>query len=220
MSSSPSPAPESAKPVRRKQEDRTADTRRRILEATIGCLYRMGYSAVTIAIVAKEAGVSRGIISYHFASKADLMVAVRDAVHLEEAQLIEETRKRIGTEAYLSELPRHVLSGMLRESGIAVDEILLAARADPDLSAKLRTTETNIEHRVLSGLKSYYAELGVEPPANLAVIMRVFVAAFRGLAITELVQGEDAQTEASVAYLMDLFGQLNIGRVDRTPTPP
>ncbi|QNQ11157.1 TetR/AcrR family transcriptional regulator [Sphingomonas alpina] len=80
----PAPAPGRVKPVRRKQEDRTADTRRRILEATIGCLYRMGYSAVTIAVVAKEAGVSRGIISYHFASKADLMVAVRDAVHLEE----------------------------------------------------------------------------------------------------------------------------------------
>lgn len=211
MSSSP-PAPERVKPVRRKQEDRTADTRRRILEATIGCLYRMGYSAVTIAIVAKEAGVSRGIISYHFASKADLMVAVRDAVHLEETRLIEETRKRIGTEAYLNELPRHVLSGMLREPGIAVDEILLAARADPDLSTKLRTAESDIEHRVLSGLKGYYAELGIEPPPNLAIIMRVFVAAFRGLAITELVQGEEAETEASVAYLMELFGQLNIGR--------
>ncbi len=66
-------------------------------------------------------------------------MAVRDAVHLEETRLIEETRKRIGTEAYLNELPRHVLSGMLREPGIAVDEILLAARADPDLSTKLRT---------------------------------------------------------------------------------
>ncbi len=52
---------------------------------------------------------------------------------------------------------------------------------------------------------------GSSPP-NLAIIMRVFVAAFRGLAITELVQGEEAETEASVAYLMELFGQLNIGR--------
>ncbi|CUS46533.1 MAG: TetR/AcrR family transcriptional regulator [Pseudomonadota bacterium] len=216
MPSSSSAAIESVKPVRRKQEDRTADTRRRILEATIECLYRMGYSAVTIAVVAKEAGVSRGIISYHFASKTDLMVAVRDAVHLEERRLIEETRERIGTEAYLNELPRHVLSGMLREPGIAVDEILLAARADPDLSEKLRTAESNIEHRVLNGLKGYYAELGLEPPANLAVIMRVFVAAFRGLAITQLVQGEDAETEASVAYLMELFAHVNTGR-DRTP---
>ncbi|MGH6612664.1 TetR/AcrR family transcriptional regulator [Sphingomonas sp.] len=209
MPSSSSAAP---KPVRRKQEDRTADTRRRILDATISCLYRMGYSAVTIAVVAKEAGVSRGIISYHFASKTDLMVAVRDAVHLEERRLIEETRQRIGTEAYLKELPRHVLSGMLREPGIAVDEILLAARADPDLSTKLRTAESNIEHRVLSGLRGYYAELGIEPPANLAVAMRVFVAAFRGLAITQLVQGEDAETEASVAYLMELFGHVNAER--------
>lgn len=173
-----------------------------MIDATIQCLYRTGYSAVTLAMVAKEAGVSRGIISYHFDGKADLMVAVRDFVYLDERRLIEEIRGRIGTEAYLRELPRHVIAGMRREPAIAVDEILLAARADDELAAKLRANEKEIDARAVKELTSYYVELGLEPPADLAIRMRVAVAAFRGLAIAELVQGDDAQIEACVDYLM------------------
>ncbi|MCP3732243.1 TetR/AcrR family transcriptional regulator [Sphingomonas sp. MG17] len=201
------------KPQRRKQADRRADTRRRIIDATIRCLYRLGYSSTTFALVAEAADVSRGIISYHFLTKADLMVAVRDAVYLEERRQVDEVRAKLGTEKYLQELPRIVMAGMRREPAIAVNEILLAARADPELSAKLRQEEQEIERHTLASQRDNYAELGVAPPANLAVMSRVAVATFRGLAIAELVQGEDAEIDACVEYVIQLFEKA------RAPAP-
>lgn len=198
-----------SKPVdkqpRRRQQERTLETRRRVLDATIKCLYKLGYSAVTFALVAEEAGVSRGIISYHFKTKVDLMVAVRKAVQYEEHQYNHEIRDRIGAKQYINELPRHVLNGMRREPAVAVNEILLAARADPELSIKLRVEERKIEESALQVLRSLYDDAGIVPPENLPIRMRVAVAAFRGLSILELVQGDDAEIEECIEDLMALL---------------
>ncbi|WP_167542877.1 TetR/AcrR family transcriptional regulator [Novosphingobium capsulatum] len=190
---------------RRSQEERTIDSRRRIIDATIRCLYQAGYSGTSTAMIAKEAGVSRGNIFYHFATYADLMIAVRDAVYLEERQLIEDIKQRVGTRAYLEEAPRYVLAGMRREPAIAVDEIMLAARSDPELSAKLREKEKTIDERAVADFAVLYEELGIKPPYNLPILVRVSIAAFRGLAISELVQGPDAQIEECIDYLIHLL---------------
>ncbi|MBC2667898.1 TetR/AcrR family transcriptional regulator [Novosphingobium piscinae] len=201
--------------LRRRQEDRSADSRKRIIDATIRCLYRFGYSGTSTALIAKEAGVSRGNIFYHFATYADLMIAVRDAVYHEERQLIEDIKQRLGTRAYLAEAPRYVLAGMRREPAIAVDEILLAARSDQELSAKLRETEKTIDQRAIADFADLYTELGLKPPYNLPILVRVSIAAFRGLAIAELVQGQDAQIEECIDYLIYL---LQIGEKIEPPT--
>ena len=50
-------------------DGRARDSRERILDATGRVLVRDGGDAVTIAAVAREAGVSKGGLFYHFASK-------------------------------------------------------------------------------------------------------------------------------------------------------
>ncbi|MBM3521016.1 MAG: TetR family transcriptional regulator [Alphaproteobacteria bacterium] len=50
------------------------DVRRvQLIEATITVLARRGYSALTIADVARQAGLSLGIVNFHFASKERLL---------------------------------------------------------------------------------------------------------------------------------------------------
>ena len=51
------------------------ETRRLIVEAATRLIARRG-SAVPVADIAREAGVSKGGLLYHFASKEDLLVAV------------------------------------------------------------------------------------------------------------------------------------------------
>jgi len=194
-----------ARPLRRRQEDRSSETRTRIIDATIGCLYRSGYGATTIAAIAKHAEVSTGVIMYHFESKADLMVAVRAWVQADEQRLLEEGRERIGERNFLQELSRHVLAGMRRKEGIAVNEILLGARSDPVLIEKLRDMELQIERRSLERLRASYRENGLEVPDDLLTSMRVAVAAYRGLAIAELILGDEQDIEASANFLVKLF---------------
>ena len=50
--------------------------RNQLIQATIAVLARKGYSAVTLADVAKTAGLSSGIVNFHFTSKDGLLEAV------------------------------------------------------------------------------------------------------------------------------------------------
>ncbi len=49
--------------------------RQQLIEATIDSLARRGYSDTTLADVADGAGLSRGIVNFHFESKDNLLVA-------------------------------------------------------------------------------------------------------------------------------------------------
>ena len=57
-------------PVRREQ----------IVRATVRCLAREGYTRLTMKKLAREAGVSQGILHYYFADKRSILVATLEAV--------------------------------------------------------------------------------------------------------------------------------------------
>jgi AcrR family transcriptional regulator len=60
---------------RRTQEERSEETRGRLLDATIASLIDLGYARTTTTEVAKRAGLSRGAQLHHFPTKAELVVA-------------------------------------------------------------------------------------------------------------------------------------------------
>jgi len=53
-----------------------ADTRERILDATLACIARVGYRKTTLDDVAREAGCARATLYRHFPGKQPLMSAV------------------------------------------------------------------------------------------------------------------------------------------------
>jgi len=62
--------------VEKKGRKASKETRRQqLIEATIDSLARRGYSETTMADVADGAGLSRGIVNFHFESKEKLLVA-------------------------------------------------------------------------------------------------------------------------------------------------
>src|SRR5438270_12370952 len=60
---------------RRTQAERRAETRGRLLDATLECLADLGYGATTTTEVVRRAGLSRGAQVHHFPTKAELVVA-------------------------------------------------------------------------------------------------------------------------------------------------
>jgi AcrR family transcriptional regulator len=60
---------------RRTQEQRSAQMRARLLDATIECLVKYGYAGTTTPRVAEMAGVTRGAQVHHFGSKNELVLA-------------------------------------------------------------------------------------------------------------------------------------------------
>ncbi len=62
-------------PPRRTQDQRRAETRRRLLDATIECVSELGYSGATTRRIAERAEVSVGAVTHHFQYRVDLVAA-------------------------------------------------------------------------------------------------------------------------------------------------
>src|SRR5882757_3936049 len=65
-------SPNSRKP-RLTQDEKTAETRRRLLDSAILCLIDRGYANTTTSEIAERAGLSRGAQLYHFPRKEELL---------------------------------------------------------------------------------------------------------------------------------------------------
>lgn len=83
------PPRKAARPVRRQQ----------LIESTIAVLARKGYAGLTVADVAKEAGLSAGIVIFHFNSKDELLAAVLGALAAEYRAHWEASMKAAGPAA-------------------------------------------------------------------------------------------------------------------------
>lgn len=65
----PKPPPQLRKPRTRGRDER----RIQIIEATIACIAERGYSRTTLTEVARRAGLSHGLVLFHFTSKERLL---------------------------------------------------------------------------------------------------------------------------------------------------
>ena len=124
-----------SKPPRRRQEDRSAATRARILEACTQSLYEEGYGASSMVRVCERAQVSRGAMLNQFPTKADLMRMVMDNLY---AQQVAFVNARLAVIDDPVERFRHLLDATWEASnrpiGYAFLEILVGSRSDPALS--------------------------------------------------------------------------------------
>lgn len=78
----PKPKPES----KLKKRDLT---RKKVIDATINCIYRDGFNASHTNNIAAEAGVTWGVLQYHFGDKDGLLQAVIDSIFEDFRQSLE-----------------------------------------------------------------------------------------------------------------------------------
>lgn len=176
--------------ARRTQEERSAETRARLLDATLECLIDVGYARTTTTMIADRAGVSRGAQVHHFPTKAALVL---EAVAHLAARQADELRRRA------AQLPAggDRLSGLLdlvweRFSGplfYAALELWVAARTDAELHDSLYEFERNLGRGM--------AALWQEVAGNLArserfgEILELTLHLARGMALQKILRHDD-----------------------------
>ncbi len=193
---------------RRPQAERSAETRARLIEATIACLHRGGYGLTTVGMVAEEAGVSRGALTHQFPSKIDLMLAVVRHVFEQEAAAYAKALDAKPAAEALSYLPEIMWEVLSRPPAIAVTEIMLATRSDPALSDELRLMQAEIDRVARERITRRIAAAGLTDRPDGAAIHRLFVAAVRGLAIEAVSTRDRERAGESVAVLSEVLGLL------------
>ena len=201
---STSPAPVRSARVPRRQAERTASTRARLLGATIAALSEAGYARTTTTEVCRRAGVSQGALFKHFPSKTALVC--RAAEHLF-AALIADFRSAFAAVAGESDrvgAAVRALWSVFREPRLqAAFELYLAARTDAELAAALRP----VYDRHTENLRREAGALFPGPAAanaDFAAIVDLVVSAMQGVAMG----GEALRDDARDARLLEYVTRL------------
>jgi AcrR family transcriptional regulator len=159
---------------RRTQEERSAETRKRLLDAAIECLIELGYAATTTAVVAERAGVSRGAQLHHYPTKAELLAAAVDHLsHRLGHQLAVEADKLPEGGSRLSAVANTLLRGIRDPLFLAWVELRVAARTDPELRAALAPVEKRLRDSIDQMLRRLFGPAAHSKTYNEVVALSI-----------------------------------------------
>jgi AcrR family transcriptional regulator len=206
------------KRVRRTQEERSAETRGRLLDATIACLTDLGYAATTTTVIAERAGLSRGAQLHHFPTKAELVAAA-----------VEHLTRRIGEELF-EEAAKLPADG--DRVSAAVDllwsrfstplfpawlELLVASRTDAELRAHLN----EVESRLAAALRHQTVEVfgeraGRAPGFQLALDLTLNL--MYGMALEQsLARADGRHRKRRDAAMLDAWKRMVVQVLEEPP---
>ncbi|MEE4011108.1 transcriptional regulator BetI [Roseibium sp. FZY0029] len=136
-----------------------AERRRSLIDATVDAIHERGYSDVTMAQIAKRAGVSGGLVHHYFGSKDQLLAATMRHLLTELGRAIRESLEK-------AETPRERISAIIA-GNFAVDQFQPAVIAAwLAFYVQSRTTDSN--SRLLN---IYAARLASNLTHNLRAFM-------------------------------------------------
>jgi AcrR family transcriptional regulator len=189
-----------ASPKRRKtQAERSAETRAKLLAAAIECLHTQGYAASTTLLIAEKADISRGAMLHQFPTRVELMLYVVRSVFDQEIALYAEEMKALeGRNRKNFDVPLMAWNVLSRPEGVAVLEIMLGARSDPELADRLSELQSGIEKDsfVFGGqFEKLFGELA--SPVGIRLIHW----AVRGLSIANLLTTNPKEVRDSLNLL-------------------
>ncbi len=182
------------------RQTRALATRDAIVAGAAAVFDRRGYGLASIAEIAEEAGVTKGALYFHFASKDDLARAVIDEEHRRAmtaaAEVLQEGRPALETMVLLCRgLGRQLLTDPVVKAGIRLTTDVSSFErpiADP-YRDWLRTTEELLGRAIEEG--------DVAPGVDPAMVAHLLVPAFTGVQLVSETLTDRADLLQRVAEL-------------------
>ncbi|BBX47645.1 TetR family transcriptional regulator [Mycobacterium cookii] len=186
----------SVRPTRRTTAPRKRgdDTRAKIIDETVRCIVEEGFAAATAKHVAERAGVTWGVIQYHFGDRSGLLMAVVDDGV---ARLLDSL-----SSAEVSELP-------LRERIEVVIDTAWSCYSSPTSMAAFEILQANrggSSRQHLLEMNAAINQLGrliTDDPAN-AGVAEVIWATLRGVVLARMIVGAEVDWQRERRALIDM----------------
>ena len=136
-------------------------TRTRILDTALSLFAEQGYHAVTNAVIAKAARLTRGAMLYHFPSRETLVTAAIAHIEHRRATLLEAAAAPPASGVDASDHAIDAYWALLQTPPfLAFAELEAAARTDSMLAELLRPAQSAFDHAQLGGEKARRGDLG------------------------------------------------------------
>lgn len=182
--------PADATTGRKTRGDRDNVTRQRVIDAAITCILERGFYRASSNAIAERAGVSWGVIQYHFGDRETLMLAV-----------LEEGAKRLTLTVRDAEITgvtvtervqqyMEVLGGYYGSPDyLAFTQVLLNLAHDPRTSERTRATMTRIQETANPELRRLHRKVLAGTGIRSQAVPSLLFHALRGFALSQLMLG-------------------------------
>jgi AcrR family transcriptional regulator len=184
----------------------------RIVAAMRTSVARRGAAASTFDVVAREAGVSRGLLHYYFGSKERLLVeVVRHDSDLRVAQLTEALADAHSIDAVIDVLVRQVRQFVAEDPGAQalLYEMFSASRSNDEIRAELAALWRRQRAHVAGTLREKEREGVIKLRGDAEAVVSVLFALGDGFELQLLADAEwdsDAAFETGIQTARFLFG--------------
>ncbi len=200
-------------PTRRSQEERSAETRLRLLDATVSCLIELGYAGTTTSAVQERAGVSRGALMHHYSSKAELMIAaVRHLAQQRGANLRRQAAGLPDDDDRVSQAIDLLWETFTGPLFTATLELWSAARTDPELWPAVYDWERSLRKDLGMAMTDLFGETASSRPAFTQAI-EMTLQFMRGAALTAILRRDEARQRDIIDKWKLVFAHLVEGEI-------
>jgi AcrR family transcriptional regulator len=170
----------------------------RIFQAAVRCVLDIGAADMSMADIAREAGVSKGLIHYHFTDKAALLARLVEWLSVRiadrERAALENVAANTAIDAMWTWLEGELASGEL----LAL--IILSQDHSEDMRAVVRASARLRRDVGAATVESLFNALALRPRVPIAMMADVVIAFVDGLAIAT---ASDPDSNPRVAF--DVF---------------
>lgn len=212
---------ETSSKKREPQQDRSRDTRQRILAAAAQALFAKGYSGATTLEIQQLAGVTRGALLYHYRSRDELLIAA--VRHLAGARIQampldrawpEEPRERIAAAIDV------MWSSYDTDYFWASTELWLAARHNPALARVLEPSERDLAKIISAAVAAFFGhELASHP--DFERVIDFLQSSMRGAGLTYAISGKSRRRSTEpLLELWQTFAESVLIEEKATSTKP
>ena len=192
-------------PKRRTQEERSAATRNKLIDATIDLLMEVGLSGCSLAAVARRARMTTGALQHQFSTRAHLMRAVIAERLFRTDRHIDLDSRHSGT---LDDRCRELVRVQWQIYGspkyMAIWEIIFGSRSAPEIKHEIVSWQRDATRIHQALLAESFADLALDEPM-LRSIQYFLNAQLRGLALLRTVEDERADISEQLDMLIDML---------------
>ncbi|STB95194.1 TetR/AcrR family transcriptional regulator [Corynebacterium amycolatum] len=191
------------------KQDRSKETHRKLVEATVHTLATRGVPATTVSLVAEKAGVSRGAAQHHFQTREMLIEQALGQISAERTEQFREAIAALDVGengAPVEEVIRLVIDFFTGELFHAATHVWSAAASEPNLAKIILPAESRLNREIYElTAEALKADLSDKPTRRFLTML--FDVA-RGLGLSSVLVDATEQKERAVEALSLVLGQI------------
>jgi len=189
-------APRTQKQLAQLKEDR----RLLILEAALKIFSQKGYKTTTMALIAKEAGISKGSIYNYYKNKEDLLTQIIDKGFSSFFDFLETEKLRNFNDEMLKKYIRKSMNDF--KDNLEHWKIYFSLIIQPEITNILESKIMEMAMPLLNAITEYFTQKGKKNPY---LEMRVLIATLDGIGLHYITDTENFPLDEATDFIIEKF---------------